>query len=75
LGRYTSRCPGGTAWLCLNGTFRALQPSEKVRSFPFKVEEPEYVRPLGKNYREGEIVGGYVEGMGEPAREFGREIT
>lgn len=30
---------------------------------------------LGKDCREGEIVVGGVEGMGEPAREPGREIT
>lgn len=29
---------------------------------------------LGKNYRKGEIVVGGVEGVGEPARESGREI-
>lgn len=30
---------------------------------------------LGKDYGEGEIVVGGIEGMGEPAREPGREIT
>lgn len=30
---------------------------------------------LGKNYGEGEIVGGCAEGVGEPAREAGGEIA
>ena len=33
------------------------------------------MRLLGKNYGKGEIVGGCAEGVGEPAREAGREIT